>query len=174
MQKMITPIKPQNKYKIRVIARNTLNPQEQIIINLQEIFHFYTHRKPKHVSDFDQLADFNSRMDLGDFSRLCIDFGIALPRLKIVDIYNRMTLNHEPMEFQRFHDQIHIVGMEYLSLLKEEHEYRLEELQNLAEQLKLPQTYENKYKTKEYQAKALEYLNKKLEEYNRYITNRLR
>lgn len=26
MQAMITPIKPQNKYKIRVIARNTLNP----------------------------------------------------------------------------------------------------------------------------------------------------
>lgn len=144
------------------------------MVNLQEVFHFYTHRKPKHTSDFDQLADKQSRMDLGDFSRLFIDFGIALPRMKVVDIYNRMSVNHEPLEFQQFHTQIHIVGMEYLTLLVDEQKYRLEELQALAEKLQLPLTYENKYKTKEYQTKALDYLNRKLEEYNRYVTNRLR
>lgn len=47
--------------------------------------------------NFDQLANKMDVLDLSDMKQVTIDFGIALPRLKLVDIYNKSSVNHEPL-----------------------------------------------------------------------------
>lgn len=66
------------------------------------------------------------------------------------------------------------MGQDFLQLLKEENKHRVEELQMVADKLELPETYTNKYRTKEYQTKVKEYLQTKLEEYNTYANYRLK
>ena len=66
---------------------------------------------------------------MGDLSLFWKDFAINLPRLKLVDLYNRVSVNHEPIDFDRFKDSMLLnLGKSYLKAKKIENKYRIDEL----------------------------------------------
>ena len=69
---------------MKVVARTTLEPEIMYKVNLEEIFNFYTKRRVKKNDGFDRYGTNLQSMDLADCTNICKDFGIALPREKIM------------------------------------------------------------------------------------------
>jgi len=84
-------------YKPKLVDRKKLTPEELRQLNLSEIFQFYARQHVKNNIRFDQLEQIKHSVNMGEFSCFCRDFGIALPRLAILDAFKKCSDLNQPL-----------------------------------------------------------------------------
>ncbi len=74
---------------------------------LNEIFNFYSkqHVMQGHKMTFDQIGKESTKLTLGDYIKLCSDFGITVPKETLTEIYRiKVKRGNQQLEFTTFKD----------------------------------------------------------------------
>jgi len=62
---------------------------------------------------FDELEDELKKLDHGEINCLCRDFEVALPRHSISEIFKKVSVNNQALEFEGFKGAIKAIAKEY-------------------------------------------------------------
>lgn len=62
---------------------------------------------------FDELEDELKKLDHGEINCLCRDFEIELPRMRIAEIFKKVSINNQALEYKEFKDAIKDIAKEY-------------------------------------------------------------
>jgi len=84
-------------YQKKIVDRKKMSPDEILNLNLKEIFKFYSRQHVKNNVRFDEIGMNSSSINMGEFTCLCRDFGIVLPKPRIVDIFHKAQVNNQDL-----------------------------------------------------------------------------
>ena len=98
--------------KITEMRKRKLTQEEQINANLIEIFNFYAKQHIKRNMKFEELEKMMRNLDQGEFSCFCRDFKITLPKIKLAEIFRKVSNKNQDivLELDQFKEAILILG----------------------------------------------------------------
>ena len=69
----------------------------------------------------------------GELNRLCKDFEVTVPLSKQMNIFNKESVNQEPLILDQFKQALPLLGMEMATAKTQEIKHRLKEIKNVLE-----------------------------------------
>lgn len=165
---------PKKRYKRKTLKSTTndllkQNPEVLREAGLNEIFQFYCRQHIPQNVRFDDLATEMKKLDLGEVNCLMRDFEIELPRVRIAEIFKKVSINNQALEYKEFKDAVKAIAKEYSEAKFKENKSRHGIYQKVVDQLQIPELYENPLRDEEYHKKVNEVLDKKMERYNNFV-----
>lgn len=177
LSKQATDEIPKKRYKrntLRKTIQEKVDPEVYREQSLNEIFHFYCRQHIPVNVKFDDLATEMKKLDHGEINCLMRDFEVELPRMKITELFKKVSINNQALEYKEFKEMIKDTSKEYSLAKFKENKARHAYYQKIVDQLEIPQSYENPMRDKAYDKKVNDVLNSKMERYTKYVESQLK
>lgn len=123
---------PQRYRLLKKVQKKKLTPEEFREQAIFEIFSFYSRQHIKKGVDFVKFQE-QQKMDKGELSAFCRDFGFYLSKSKIVEIFKQVSKEQTSLNLEQFEHALPIIAIEYSKEKTRELKARLKQIKNTLE-----------------------------------------